>query len=291
MLPITSIQADELMKKAKSSTTKFSLFNVFSDYTSNTEYAIELYERAGNLYKMSKDLSSAAKAFIAAGDLNIKLEQYLAAGYNYHYAGQCLNRLDMSGGPWFHRAADRFIEAGQFIRAADTLTELADSEYVNRDEAYSIYLKILDIYETDERPVLINPIREKLAEYLILSKDDFIGAVQYYQQIVISSADSPILSSKAQSSEAKIILCYLANDDLTQAKKMFEYYAEIDLSFSSFRNGKFCASVIEAFEKYDVDLFTKVVSDYDQITRLDKIQTRLLSRAKYHIKNTEENLA
>jgi len=75
-------------------------------------------------------------------------------------------------------------------------------------------------------------------------------------------------------------LCFLANEDLIGCKRALENYCLEDPTFETDRKKKFLTSLLVACEQLDADLFAKSVQDYQKITPLDKVCTKLVVKAK-----------
>ena len=74
--------------------------------------------------------------------------------------------------------------------------------------------------------------------------------------------------------------CYLANEDLVGLKLALEKYCMEDPTFETQREKKFLSSLLAACENRDTELFAKTVQDYQKYSPLDKVQTKLLVKAK-----------
>jgi len=57
-------------------------------------------------------------------------------------------------------------------------------------------------------------------------------------------------------------------------------YASLDTSFPSTREAKFANALMDAMDAGDLDQFTAVVGDYDQVTPLDNWKTNILLKIK-----------
>lgn len=308
-------QGDDLMKKAKQTANKMTFFNIVSNRYSNYKEAIIIYDFAATAYKLENNLSSAAKAYIAAGDLNYKLNTYYAGGDAYLEAANCLKSVNISSSEqWYRRAAECYLEGNHFSLAIKALNNL--SEILTGDDLMNFYLEMIYVCEK-EKTVLIYDILAKFAEFLIFQKDDFIQAADCYQKIADHRIKTSIKTA-AHPFELKVILCYLVVDDLVKARRMYDQYSLLDQSFNNSgvqslikllkeKSGKpvdksfdksvdrsfsnFCLQLIEAVSNNNSELFTNLVANYKSS---DKIDDHLFSRVKrlfYQLQINDESLA
>lgn len=57
-------------------------------------------------------------------------------------------------------------------------------------------------------------------------------------------------------------------------------YGQLDTTFPSTREAKFVSALIEAIEAGDLQQFSGVVGEYDQVTKLDNWKTSILLKIK-----------
>ena len=63
-------------------------------------------------------------------------------------------------------------------------------------------------------------------------------------------------------------------------KRNLTRYTSLDTSFQSTREAKFVNALLEAISSGDLDQYTAVVGDYDQVTPLDNWKTNILLKIK-----------
>jgi len=74
----------------------------------------------------------------------------------------------------------------------------------------------------------------------------------------------------------------MANDDLVGARNKYQSFSMEDPGFANSREGDLLSELFTAKDMNDVDMFQKVLQNYNRITPLKKEETQLL----VHIKDT-----
>lgn len=87
----------------------------------------------------------------------------------------------------------------------------------------------------------------------------FAELIKAYEKIGNKYLQTPLIKSQAKDFFFKSILCYLANTDITGAKKTLEHVSFEDPSFDGSRQFKFIESIMAAIETNDTGLFSATV--------------------------------
>jgi alpha-soluble NSF attachment protein len=69
------------------------------------------------------------------------------------------------------------------------------------------------------------------------------------------------------------------------AKRNLAKYSEKDPSYATTREGKFIHALIEAVENGDLEAFTGIVFEFDQVVKLDNWKTGMLLKIKRGLEN------
>lgn len=109
---------------------------------------------------------------------------------------------------------------------------------------------------------------------------DFAKLIKTYDKVGFKQLSQGLAKAMAKDYFFKSALCYFANEDLVGCKRALENYNMEDPSFETDRKMKFLKSLLSACEMNDSDLFAKTVGDYQKITPLDKVCTKLVVKAK-----------
>jgi len=81
----------------------------------------------------------------------------------------------------------------------------------------------------------------------------------------------------------------LASDDFVKAKNNFEKYSYTDFKLTNSREGILIANIFDAVEMYDSVKISFLSEKYDEISRLDKLQVKLLLQIKNNIDDFDNN--
>lgn len=151
----------------------FSTLNLFTWYlrgSSKVEEAIELYQRAANLFKMDKKWSQAGQAFCKVANLHLETASRHDAATNYIDAGNCYKKSEPNGGfclsSLYHsttykfyfseavncllKAIEIYTDMGRFSIAAkhhQTIAEIYESELADLDRAVQHYEQAADYFK------------------------------------------------------------------------------------------------------------------------------------------------
>ena len=123
----------------------------------------------------------------------------------------------------------------------------------------------------------------KWADLTILcSKEgcDYGVLIKAYEKIAFRYLATNLIKSSAKDFLMKAAFCYLANQDLVGCQKQLEKYAYEDTSYEGSRQSKLVNSLVAACEAEDEEMFSKSVQEYGKYTPLDKVNTKLVVRAK-----------
>jgi len=250
--------------------------------------------KAANMVKLGKQWDEAGQAFMRACDMLLKADSKHEAAGNYVNASNCFRKGTQKEAAvdCLKLAVELFTDEGRFSIAAKHQKEIA--EMYEQDnmfkEAAEAYQTAADYYDGEGSTSSANQMMLKVAHYCALD-EQYAKAIEIYEDVAKKSLESNLLKWGVKEYFMKAILCHLANNDLVSAQKAYEKYCEMDISFSTTREGKFVNDIMAAVEAYDVDKFTDVVREYDTITKLDQWKTKLLLKTKNLIKSEEDELA
>lgn len=254
----------------------------FASASSRTDEAVDLYQRAANLFKMAKKWGSAGNAFVEAGDLQMTAENKHSAASSFVDASNCFKKVDPEEAvKCLNRAVDIHTEMGKFSMAAKhhiSMAELFESQLRDLDKAIQHYQKAADYYSGEEAQSHANKCLLKVAEYAG-EKEDYDKAISIYEQIAVKNAANQLLKHSARDYFFKALLCRLCFDSIGCEAAMNRYVDQYPALQDS-REYKLIGELTAAIEDSNVDSYTKAVADFDKISRLDAWTTTMLLRAK-----------
>lgn len=108
------------------------VFIYFSGGSNRLDEAVECYQRAANLFKMSKNWSQAGKCFCEAANLHSKAGSRHDAATNYVDASNCYKKVDVQESVnCLLKAIEIYTDMGRFTMAAkhhQTIAEQYEGE-------------------------------------------------------------------------------------------------------------------------------------------------------------------
>lgn len=279
----------EAEKKMKSSGSLFS--SVFGSGSSKLDDACELFQKAGNSFKMAKNWTQAGRAFCSAAEIQLKQNAKHEAANMYNEAANSFKKIDPQEAlNCLQKSCDIYIDMGRLVMAAkqyQIIAELYESDLVDIPNAITYYEKSADLFKTEENNSSANKCLLKVAHFSAQT-EKYARAIEIFEQIGTSSIENPLLKYGARDHFFRAGLCHLCVDHLN-CQQALARYETLLASFSDSRECNFLKQLVGAVEENNVESFTNVVKDYDTISRLDNWCTTLLLRVKKAI-NEEPDL-
>lgn len=279
----------EAEKKMKSSGSLMS--SLFGSGSSKLDDASELYQKAGNAFKMAKNWIAAGKAFCNSADIQLKQNNKHEAATMFNEAANAYRKADVQqASNCLLKSSDIYIDMGRLVMAAkqfQLIAELNETDVVDVNNALNYYEKAADLYKTEENNASANKCLLKVAQFAA-QLEKYQKAIEIYEQIGTSSIDNPLLKYGAKDHFFRASICHLCIDVLN-CQQALERYENLLPSFRDSRESKFLKALCKTIDENDVDGFTQEVKNYDEISRLDNWCTSLLLKVKRGM-NDEDDL-
>ena len=138
---------------------------------------------------------------------------------------------------------------------------------------------ILEIY--DKLKNLKGEYNEKYIELIVCHKQDFIHGAELYEELALKKLNT-IQKFSIDLLLLKSFLCYLNFDEIKAKNKIIEFEQTFSI-ISNKRNYKFCIDILECYSQKDINKFTDIVRDYNNIVFLDDYLVMLLNNIKKNI--------
>ncbi|KAI9310917.1 soluble NSF attachment protein [Dichotomocladium elegans] len=280
-------QARELITQAQKKLKSWSLFGPSNKF----EDAAELYEKAGNMYKLAQQWTQAGDAFIEAAQLfkrggGAKFDGSRA----YENAAKCYKRQDPAAAV---KALKEAIvldqEGGSFRQAArhyQEIAELYENELNDAKAAYDAYGHAADLFNADESPAMSNKCYLKVAQ-IAADLGMYEEAIDKFERVAAASVDDNLLKWSLKEYFLKAGLCHLATEDVVRSRQALNSYCGMDLSFETTREYQLLKNIMDSIDSGDVEKFTQDVYEYDKLTRLDPWKTAILLKIKKSIEQED----
>lgn len=272
----------EAEKKARSGGKGGFMSSVFGGGSSKLDEAVELYQRAANLFKMAKKWGSAGNAFVQAATINLQAENRHGAATSFLDAANCFKKVDGNEAVnCLSKACDIHTEMGKFSMAAKhhiSIAEIFESDLNDIEKSIFHYQKAADYYTGEESTSHANKCLLKVAEFAS-QKEHYDKAIQIYEQIAVKNSENQLLKHSAREYFFKALCCRLISDAIGTEASMKRYVEQYP-AFQDSREYKLIGQLVAAIEESNIDTYTEAVGQYDKISRLDTWTTTMLLRAK-----------
>ncbi|KAM7349080.1 alpha-soluble NSF attachment protein-like isoform 1-T1 [Cochliomyia hominivorax] len=276
-------KAAQLMAEAeKKLTQQKGFFSALFGGSNKLEEAIELYQRAGNMFKMSKNWTKAGDCFCEAATLHARNGSRHDAGIGYADASNCYKKVDVEKAvECLLKSIEIYTDMGRFTMAAkyhQQIAEMYESDPNTLPKTIQHYEQAADYFKGEESVSSANKCMLKVAQYAA-QMEDYEKAISIYEQVATTSLESSLLKYSAKEYFFRAALCHLSID-LLNAQHAIEKYSNQYPAFQDSREYKFIKDLCEHLEDQNIDGFTETVKNYDSISRLDQWYTTILLRIK-----------
>eukprot|EP00252_Welwitschia_mirabilis_P012233 TRINITY_DN2717_c0_g1_i1.p1 TRINITY_DN2717_c0_g1~~TRINITY_DN2717_c0_g1_i1.p1 ORF type:complete len:290 (-),score=81.50 TRINITY_DN2717_c0_g1_i1:254-1123(-) len=273
----------EYEKKADKKLQGWSLFG------NKHEDAADLYEKAGNSYKLAKAWDRAGAAYEKLASCHLKMESKHEAASAYVDAANCYKKTNSQEAMrCLNNAINFFMEIGRLSMAAKyckDIGEMYESEE-NWESAMEYYERAADLFRGEEVTSTASQCLLKVAQFAA-QLEQYPKAIQIFEEVARQSLNNNLLKYSVKGYLLNAGLCHICRGDAVAISNALEKYQELDPTFSNTREYKLLADLSAAIDEEDVVKFTDVVKEFDSMTRLDQWKTTLLLRAKNALKDKE----
>lgn len=275
------MSASELFNKAEKMC-KQSIMNIIMG--SQLEDAAEMFIRSGNLYKASLQVENAMAAYNRAVDCYIKLQNNNDAASTKALAANVIAKTQSElAAEYFCEASKFIIDEGKLSIAARYLQQAAElyDRFGNNEMALQCYKKMID-YCDIENTAIQKKCVVRFAE--ILSEvEKYDDAVNVYERLIQESMENHLLRFSVHEYCYMALLCIACKNDTVGVEKKITEYCQINPAFENDYRHKFITEILAAWNENDVDKFTQVTFEFDNLHRLERTCVVLLLRIKKFI--------
>eukprot|EP00898_Chlorokybus_atmophyticus_P005709 jgi/Chlat1/6139/Chrsp41S05690 len=298
--------ADELASKADGFASKADKkLKSLGWFGNKYEEAVELLDKAANNYKLAKKWREAGQQY----EKLVVCHQKLASMVPEALHSMQLDSKHEAASAWVDAAnaykkvsndeavrclkcaVDIFTDMGRLSMAAKHYKEIA--ELYEKDERWEdciiYYSQAADFFGGEEVNSSSNQCKLKVAQYSA-QLENYKKAIELYEEVAKKSMDNNLLRYSVKGYLLCAGICHLGKGDLNGASNALDKYQDLDSTFTGSRECKFLQDLLGALEEGDVQKFSTVVYEFDNMTRLDPWKTTMLLRIKKQIssKETEE---
>lgn len=275
------MNASELFTKAEKMS-KQSIMNIFTG--SQLEDAAEMFIRSGNLYKAELQVENAIKSYNKAVECYIKLQKNNDAASTKALAANAIARTQLElAAEYFCEASKLIIDEGKLSIAARYLQQAAElyDKDGNSEMALQCYKKMIeycDIENTSIQKKYMVRVAEILAEV-----EKYDDAIDTYERLIREGMENHLLRFSVHEYCYMALLCVACKNDIVGVEKKITEYCQINPAFENDNRHKFITEILVAWNENDVDKFTQVTFEFDNLHKLERICVVLLLRIKKFI--------
>ena len=279
-----------LVDNAEKLLTAFTIFG----RRENQGQAVDLFDKAGNLFKLNKDWENAKKAYVRAAQVSQILGQgFETSNFYCSAAKMCKNYSTKEAITYFNESVKIDLENNRLSQVARSYQEIAELEVKNGDlkTAINAYQKTADYYLASDSKSKSNQMSLNVAHYSA-EIGDFKKAYEIYDQQVQSALESQMAIYSAKEYIFKATLCYFLmiiydSNDISNVQNLVDRYVNLCSKFEGSAEHILLQSCVDSYIENEVDKFTDALFRYDHVHKLDNWTGNLFLKIKEKLTNTE----
>lgn len=266
------------------------LLSGFFSGGSNQEEAAELFARAGNAFKLAKKWKEAGDAYMQQATILMKMNEADEASSAFMNAAKTYKKeFPSEAVSAFQKSTEALVSKGRFQAAAGnekSIAEIYEIEFALPQKAMESYERAADYYLGEDQPQAANQCLLKVANFAA-ELENYNKAIETYELVAEQSASNAMTRFSLRTYFLNAGICHLASGDYVKTRMALEKYLHMDVSFSDTREYQLLKTILDCIEQQDEDAFTNAVADFDKLTRLDPLKTKLLLKVKKSIGEPE----
>ncbi|XP_059627919.1 alpha-soluble NSF attachment protein-like [Cornus florida] len=263
--------------------------NSWGIFGSKHEDAAELFDKAGNCFKLAKSWDQAGAVYIKLANCHLKLDSKHEAANAYADAAHCYKKTNTKESiNCLEQAVNQFLEIGRLNMSAryyKEIAELYEAEH-NFEQAIVYFEKAADLFQSEDVTTSANQCKQKIAQFAA-QLEQYQKSIDIYEEIARQSLSNNLLKYGVKGHLLNAGICQLCKGDVVAIGNALDRYQELDPTFSGTREYKLLVDLAAAIDEEDIAKFTDAVKEYDSMTQLDAWKTTLLLRVKESLKAKE----
>ncbi|KAK4363299.1 hypothetical protein RND71_018540 [Anisodus tanguticus] len=276
-------RGEDFEKNAEKKLTGWGLFG------SKYEDAADLFDKAGNCFKLAKSWDQAGAVYVKLANCHLKLDSKHEAANAYADAAHCYKKSNTKEAiSCLEQAVNMFLDIGRLSMSARYYKEIAGlyEQEQNLEQAVSYYDKAADLFQSEDVTTTADQCKQKVAQFSA-QIEKYPRAIEIFEEIARHSVNNNLLKYGVRGHLLNAGICQLCKGDVVAIINALERYQELDPTFSGTRECKLLVDLAAAIDEEDVAKFTDAVKEYDSMTQLDAWRTTLLLRVKETLKAKE----
>lgn len=237
MEDVTNLKnARELMVEAENEMKGGQTYMLFFKKSPDYSRASELFNEAGNSFKLCKAWKEAGEAYMRAAEADVAAGEKEEAARRHVSAASCFKKVDPQRAiEAMCLATDVFLKAGRFHLAATQekdIAEVYESSLEDFKNAATYYERAADRYVAEDAKATALGCQLKAANLYAVA-EQYQEAVKIFTEIVRQWAGDELKRFSMKDYLLRLGLSLLCADDLVGARREIEKFAKIDHNFSS----------------------------------------------------------
>jgi tetratricopeptide (TPR) repeat protein len=290
---------EQYIEEAKKLENSKSVFEFLMKDMTNERYEkiSELYEKAGNIYKLS-DKNKAIKCFVKAHNYLLETSHIYSMDYQIKKfiieIAELYLKIDYTKSiEYYEKLINYYTEKGDISIVSKTYEIIGNIYFDNNciDEAKKILVKTLELTNmTDKSNDVKRRVGDKLGEIIIMFNEKNSSAFLEASKLYFDLAEDYLKTKLGHYSAKKYIflgmLADMAGGDLVKTQIDLDKFSSLDHTFLSSREGVFISKLIDLVNSNDSEGISELSACFDKVTPFDKIQVNLLLEIKESVNSS-----
>lgn len=284
-------KANTYVLEAEKALNKRGFSSFFAPKQEKFETAADLYNQAGNSYKMAKMWLEAGQAYMNAAKNKMECDSgTFEAGNMYKEAGNCLVKASpVEAVKAWEKGVECFSERGNWNTCGNLQKSIAEvyeqqekdggAELQSDTTAMDMYQMAADFFENDGRQQPANTCKEKIG-LMAGEKGEYARAAECFDMLAKSAMEKKLTSFGAKAHMIKCIVMVLATEDVVQARAKLQEFTTLDYTLDGTRELTFMTALVDAVETQSAQEFKDACGEFNGFKKLDPWLTRMLLVSK-----------
>jgi alpha-soluble NSF attachment protein len=288
---MSTSKADEHVEQAEKKLKGWGMFG------NKWEDALDLYNKAINLYKINKAWDKAADVLQRTVQCHYKLDSKYDAASAWMEAGQMWRKVPKMEDAvrCFDEASKIYLDLGKFASAAKVEKEMGDMLEEAEDFANAItHLQLAaDYFDSENQKTTANSCLLRVA-HMNATLGNYDAAVEQFEKSIEMAVDDKMLKFQAKEYIFKACICRLAAITEDAETKLEEFndkhqeYKDQDVHYPDSFEAKLIDGVVAAWKNGDLKSFQASMREYDRIKKLDNWKTAMFLKIKQNVEKAGE---
>jgi len=267
---------------------------IFGGGGNKYEDAAELFEKAGNQFKIAKDWKNAGRAFQRASDCYHHSKDPLLCAAKLDEAAKNYRKVDGDGerenaAKCWNVAVEAYADEGKFDKAAKILKEMGSfhREKGESEKAAEAFKKAADFFDGENQNTSANACFLELAKVYAEEMHEYKQAWTVLEKVVKSYIAHSTMKFQVKDVIVRAMLCRFAT--VTQAKREEQAaecrdalgrFCDQDVHLAGTNEAELLEAICDAIEEDEPDKVSAASAKFNGVKALDDWQVEILASLK-----------